>query len=155
MLSDRTAASAPEMPELKATPDGQNVVLTWNEPDNNGSAITSYQIQRFPSIDATGDVVNVWGDDAVDPTTEEGNDLEVGGDNKVIVPMPKGVTTHTDRGLQPGTTYFYRIRAVNACNDAASDRRYPVWWHRQSCPNKCHYTVVVRGSGDYRSPGSE
>ena len=119
MASGRTAAEAPETITLDAMVDGQDVILSWDEPDDNGASIMRYEIQRFPSIvadtanddDEDPDVNNDWGDDAVDETT----------DNDVIVPMPAGVTMHTDRALQPGTTYYYRIRAVNVCNDDNDD----------------------------------
>ena len=73
------------------------------------------------TTDNDPDVINDWGDDAVDSTTAAENDLGETTDNDVIVPMPAGVTTHTDMGLQPGTTYYYRIRAVNVCNDDTND----------------------------------
>ena len=128
MATATTQSDAPDTPTLTATVMGQDVVLNWNTPDANGESIERYEIQRFPSIgpdgaddDSDPDVVNDWGDDMVDSTTAEDNDLGGTTDNDVIVPMPAGVTTHTDRGLQPGTTYYYRIRAVNVCNDATND----------------------------------
>ena len=128
MISATTQSDAPDTPTLRATVSGQDVVLNWNTPDANGESIMRYEIQRFPSIsadntntppdtDSDPDVINDWGDDAVDSSTAAENDLGETSDNDVIVPMPAGVTTHTDRGLQPGTTYYYRIRAVNVCND--------------------------------------
>jgi titin len=118
MASTRTLAAAPALPTLSATVNGQSVELSWTEPDANGASITRYEIQRFPSIDADNtnsppdddtdpDVVNDWGDDAVEDPT----------DDDVILPMPAGVREHTDSGLAPNTIYYYRIRAVNACNN--------------------------------------
>ncbi len=128
MISATTDADAPDTPTLTATVSGQDVVLNWNTPDANGKSIMRYELQRFPSIGPDGDdvgddpdVINDWGDDAVDSTTPAENDLGGTSDNDVIVPMPAGVTTYTDRGLQPGTPYYYRIRAVNVCNDDAND----------------------------------
>ena len=84
--STRTLAAAPALPTLSATVNGQSVKLSWNVPDTNGASIKRYEIQRFPSIDVDNtnrppdddsdlDVVNDWGDDAIDSTDPEENDL--------------------------------------------------------------------------------
>ena len=120
MDSSTTADAAPDFPTLTATADGQDVVLSWNTPDDNGAEITAYHIQRFPSIAGAdaGTVNNDWGDDLGDGGVDGNEGTTADNDNDdVIIPMPAGVTTHTDRGLQPGTTYYYRIRAVNSVND--------------------------------------
>ena len=119
MATDATEAARPDLPTLEATVSGQSVTLTWNTPDNNGSPIQRYEIQRFPSIgtDTDGDMMI----DTNDVDNEWGNGtFNTGTDDDVIVPMPAGVTTHTDSGLSPSTLYYYRMRAVNSCNDTAS-----------------------------------
>ena len=133
MSTSTTANTAPDMPVLSAAVNGQDIVLSWTVPDDNGVPITRYEIQRFPSIADNGDEQNVWGDDV----GTNGRDGETGEtdttadddpttDSDVIVPMPAGVTTHTDMDLKPGTTYYYRIRAVNTNNaDRTADN--PGW----------------------------
>ena len=82
ILTTMTADAAPDMPVLSATVNGQDIVLSWTVPDDNGVPITRYEIQRFPSIsrdntnepndtDSDPDVINDWGDDAVDSTTQQ------------------------------------------------------------------------------------
>jgi len=117
--SSTTAIAAPDMPVLTATVMGQDITLNWNTPDDNGAEITAYHIQRFPSIADDGTVNNDWGDDVGangrDGTSGNADD-DPDAESDVIIPMPAGVTTYTDRDLQPGTTYYYRIRAVNSVN---------------------------------------
>ena len=119
MDSSTTADAAPDFPTLKATADGQDVVLSWNTPDDNGAEITAYHIQRFPSVANDETVNNDWGDDVGEDGRDGtgGNaDDDPAAESDVIIPMPAGVTTYTDRALLPGTTYYYRIRAVNSVN---------------------------------------
>ena len=104
-----TTSAVPDMPVLTATADGQSIVLTWTVPDDNGESISSYQIQRLPSVATDETSQNEWGDD--DATTSGAAD--------VIVPEPAGVTTYTDRSLEPGTTYNYRILAVSSEGNGA------------------------------------
>ena len=129
MFTGTTNAAAPDLPMLRARAEGQNVVLSWNTPDDNGASIMRYEIQRFPSIDDVGNVENDWGDDlevgdgrdgVPQNDDDENNDDEEANDD-VIVPMPVGVITYTDMGLMPGTTYYYRIRAVNSQNSVLND----------------------------------
>ena len=56
--------------------------------------------------------------------------------------MPAGVTTHTDMDLKPGTTYYYRIRAVNT-NNTATEPQYanPGW------STEVQATTDAQGSG--------
>ena len=109
MFSATTADAAPDVPELTATVSGQDVVLTWTVPDDNGASIMHYEIQRFPSIAAGGTVQQEWGDD-LGTAGRDGN----ADNDDVIIPAPAGVTTHTDMDLVPGQIYYYRIRAVNS-----------------------------------------
>ena len=117
MDSATTADAAPDKPVLSATVEGQDVVLSWTVPDDNGAAITAYQIQRFPSIADNGDPNNDWGDDVGNAGRDGDQDAVDDNDaDDVILPMPVGATTYTDRDLLPGTTYYYRIRGVNIVN---------------------------------------
>ena len=72
----------------------------------------------------------------------------------IIVPMPVGVTTYTDMDLQPGTNYYYRIRAVNACNDDAGDQD-TLCGGTDNAVNQPPTEVVRLCSGEDRSHGSE
>ena len=91
-----TDTAAPDKPVLTATANGQEVVLSWTVPDNNGSDIANYNIQRLPSINDAGMSQNSWGDDV----GTNGRDGEAGtmdegeGDSdQIIIPLPAGSTT--------------------------------------------------------------
>src|SRR5437867_3533857 len=82
-----TPVSVPSAPQnLQATAGTSNVALTWNAPSSNGgSAITGYKIYTFTSSGSVTGYVTL------------GN-----------------VTSYTNTGLTGGTTYFYKVRAVNS-----------------------------------------
>ena len=81
---------------MTATTDATNgtteIDLAWTAPNSHGAAITSYTLQRKAG---SGRYVTV-------STT-------IGG----------SATTHSDTGLTPGTTYTYRLRAVNSIGAGA------------------------------------
>lgn len=91
------AGSAPTVPDaitdLAATHGNAQVVLTWTPPDDGGSALTGYTVER--SLDgSTG-----W--------TE-------------IATPGAAATGATDTGLTNGTEYFYRVKAINGEGAAAT-----------------------------------
>ena len=81
-------ATAPGMPTaLMATAMGQHQIdLSWTEPDDGGSPITGY------TFEYSTDGGNTWSDPADTDT----------------------MTSHSHTGLMPGTTYTYRVTAMNA-----------------------------------------
>ena len=73
---------------LVLTPAEGKITLSWTAPDSNGSNISEYQIDRWNSV------TRMW-----DALKRE---------------LPASVTSYDDTGLDAGTRYFYRVRAVNA-----------------------------------------
>ena len=94
-VSIETAAGAPDAPMLSAVATGRDSIrLTWTVPDDNGTPITGYELQR-------------WDPDA-GPAAWDSNNL-LGVDDTV--------TEFVDTGLDPGTKYYYRIRAMPQTGD--------------------------------------
>ena len=90
-----TEAGNPDAPVLNAVATGDDSIqLTWNVPNANGATITEYQLQRWDSNDDDD-----WGDN-----------LLATGDT---------VTEFVETGLEPGTKYYYRIRAMPQADDAS------------------------------------
>ena len=93
-LSGVTTPGNPDAPTLQAALEGTSAIkLSWNVPNNNGTAITGYELQRRDSDDAD------WGTDSLLP--QDANN----------------VTEFVDRGtasvpLVAGETYYYRVRAM-------------------------------------------
>jgi hypothetical protein len=77
---------APGTPTASST--GTSATITWTAPaDNGGQAVTSYRIQR------STDNINF---------------------STIVASTGNTLLTHTDTGLTPGTTYYYRVSAINA-----------------------------------------
>ena len=89
-IASATAGTPGGVTGLSATPSGQNQIdLSWTAPsDNAGAAVTGYRIQVSP--DGTGNWTNL-----VDNTEST-------------------ATTYSHTGLQSGTTYYYRVFAINS-----------------------------------------
>ena len=117
-------ARAPDHPVLTATIIGQNVILSWDEPESNGARIERYEIQFKKNDDDFGD--HDGDDDPADPTDvdpdDPDNDVivlsrrpdpEVTGDTDGLAPL----TSYSHEDLDGGATYTYRIRTVTVCND--------------------------------------
>ncbi|GAA1978618.1 hypothetical protein GCM10009817_18900 [Terrabacter lapilli] len=85
----QTAATAPSAPTgLSAGPGNASVSLTWTAPaSNGGSPVTGYAVYRGTSA----------GGEAASPVASN-----VTG------------TSFTDTGLSNGTTYYYKVAAINA-----------------------------------------
>ena len=89
-VSGMTLAGNPDAPELTAmAASSTSIRLTWTVPDDNGTPITGYELQRW--------------DPTASPAAWDTNNLLATGDT---------VTEFVDAGRIPGTTYYYRIRAV-------------------------------------------
>ncbi len=100
-VSDMTVASNPDAPVLTAmATSSTSIRLTWTVPDDNGTPIDDYELQRW---NAEADPA-VWGANLLDD-----------GDT---------VTEFVDTTVNPGTTYYYRIRAMpqaDTDNDGSTD----------------------------------
>lgn len=78
---------------LSATVGNAQLILNWTAPANNGSAITSYKVYRG--------------------TSSGGESLLSSGGCSGLA----SVLTCTDTGLTNGTTYYYKVSAVNAIGE--------------------------------------
>ena len=81
-----TLPVAPGTPTASST--GTSATITWTAPaDNGGQAVTSYRIQR------STDNINF---------------------STIVASTGNTLLTYTDINLTPGTTYYYRVAAINA-----------------------------------------
>lgn len=80
---------------LSATVGNAQLILNWTAPANNGSAITSYKVYRG--------------------TSSGGESLLSSGGCSGLA----SVLTCTDTGLTNGTTYYYKVSAVNAIGEGS------------------------------------
>src|SRR5438094_610281 len=82
-----TAISVPSVPQnLQASAGSKSITISWQAPaSNGGSPITGYKVYRSASSGTETGYVSL------------GN-----------------VTSYTNTGLTGGTTYFYKVRAVNS-----------------------------------------
>jgi fibronectin type 3 domain-containing protein len=87
------SATAPGAPTLaSATAGNSSVAIVWNAPaSNGGSAITGYRIYRGTASGA-----------------------------EILLTTLGNVTLFNDSGLANGTTYFYKVAAVNALGEGAA-----------------------------------
>jgi len=81
-----TLPIAPGTPTASST--GTSATITWTAPaDNGGQAVSSYRIQR------STDNINY---------------------STIVASTGNTLLTYTDSGLTPGTTYYYRVAAINS-----------------------------------------
>ena len=83
---DVTPITAPAAPTLTANAGASAVNLSWTTPDNGGSAITGYQVLRGTTA----------------------------GGETTLITLPATATSYADSAVTGGTTYFYRVVAVNS-----------------------------------------
>ena len=99
VAKETTAVAAPGAPRsLKATPGGPGgstqIILTWTRPSTDGgSPITGYRIEWSRS--------------------------GVSGWSVLVANTGSTRTSHTDPDLEPGTTRYYRVAAINAHDQGA------------------------------------
>src|SRR6266404_1429452 len=80
--------------------DGTGVVhLAWSQPDNGGSAITSYNVYRRTSA---------------------------GSYAAPLANVPAGITTYDDSTADPNTAYFYKVTAINVIGEGLNCSEFPI-----------------------------
>ena len=84
-------AAPRQITDLRATAARAHIDVTWNTPGDNGTPITSYELERKAG---TNDFVPV-----------------------APHPLP-GATSHRDEDVEEGTEYTYHLRAVNPDGEA-------------------------------------
>ena len=93
------AIDNPDAPTLTATAiDDDSIRLNWNEPEDNGSTITNYELQRWDPTAGS------------DPDGDGVNDGAWDADN--LLPAAYTITDYINIGLDPGTKHYYRVRAM-------------------------------------------
>ncbi len=85
----QTSVTPPSAPVVAAAPGDTQIVLSWSAPSNGGSYISGYKIYRGTT--SGGETF----------LTEIGN-----------------VSTYTDAGLTNGSTYYYKVSAINSNGDS-------------------------------------
>src|SRR4051812_6464479 len=83
--ADVTPVTAPAAPILTASSSASAVNLAWTAPDSGGSAITGYQVLRGTTA----------------------------GGETTLATLPATATSYADSTGVAGTSYFYRVAAVN------------------------------------------
>ena len=84
-------SSIPAAPVVTATAGNASVQLSWSAPSNGGSAITGYNVYRGTSP---------------------------GGESSTAIASPSS-TSYNDTGLTNGTTYYYKVSAVNGVGEGS------------------------------------
>ena len=84
-------ATAPGATSLQVRGGLNSVTLTWSTPDNGGAPVSSYVISRSTSPGVASAYTTTG-----------------------------AVTSFTDQAVTPGTTYYYRVAAVNTAGTGAS-----------------------------------
>ena len=98
----------PAAPRVTATSgSGWSLEVTWNEPRNDGSLITGYQI-RYRK---TGDSAATWRQWPVDGSNVTGRSVK-------ITTIPVSDTDTTQVHLEPRTQYEVQVRALNGEGDS-------------------------------------
>src|SRR5262249_58228878 len=78
------------------TPGNASVALGWSAPASNGGAtVTSYDVYRTPA----------------------------GGSESLLTTLDASFTTYNDTTVANGTTYAYRVSAVNAAGEGAKSNQ--------------------------------
>lgn len=92
-INKPSPAAPPAVPsqitDLSATVSGNEIVLSWSAPSNNGSTITDYKIYR--SV--------------------------VSGEETFITNVGSPSVSYTDIGITSGITYFYKVSAINGIGE--------------------------------------
>jgi hypothetical protein len=86
---DPPLPAAPAAPQLIAGTNGQSAFLTWTTPDNGGSAITGYRVYRGVGT----------------------------GTETLLTTVGPDINSYTDAAN--GSSFFYRVSAVNAVGEGA------------------------------------
>jgi hypothetical protein len=109
--------------DLRATPDGGNVVLSWQNPVNAGLAFIA--VRRGPATDCpTGPLAG---------TGIGGQDVR---------------TRETDTTAAPGVAYCYRVFALNSsANASATTSEADITTHKPAAPTQSHSSAPSPSSG--------
>ena len=113
--------TAPQSLSASASNDGRSVTLTWQAPSSTGGIIDGYRIESSSTSSSSG--------------------------YTVLVASQVGLTyTHTS--LNPGTTYYYRVAAVNAIGTGPTSSYTSVTTPTNFLPTKPQsFKVVLRTNG--------
>ena len=88
---DATGPQAPAAPSLSATPGDAHVDLSWTAPSDNGSTISGYKVYRGTSA----------------------------GGESLLTTVGGTTLGYQDTAVTNGTTYYYRVSAVNGVGEGA------------------------------------
>jgi fibronectin type 3 domain-containing protein len=114
-------ATAPSAPSLNsATPGNGSVALAWSAPSSNGgSAITGYRVYRGTSSGS-----------------------------ETLLTTLGNVTSWTDSGVTNGTTYFYKVTALNSVGESgASNELSATPTQPATVPGAPSLTSATAGNG--------